>query len=77
MTQAPTSREELDEEQFMAAFAELSAAVSEFEEASHAGDALRLAAARPRLERAACSLVGDAHYLRCVLEARCKANSGS
>lgn len=70
-----TAQREVNEEQFMAAFAELTAAVAEFEEASHVGDALRLAAARPRLEAAARSLVGDAHYLCSLLEHRHKAKS--
>jgi hypothetical protein len=64
MSQAPILPEDDDEKQLEAAFAELTAAIGEFEEAVHAGNAALLAQARPRLEAAAHNITADAEFLR-------------
>ncbi len=70
MRQDAEIREELNEEEVMAAFAELSAATAHFEEASLVGDAVRLAITRIRLEKAVRCVMGDSDFLRCVFEQR-------
>ena len=70
MKQEVGAREELNEEEVMAAFAELSAATAQFEEASHTGDAVRLAVTRIRLEKAVRCVMGESDFLRCVFEQR-------
>ncbi len=70
MRQNAETREELNEEELMTAFAELSAATAQFEEASHVGDAERLAVTRIRLEKAVRCVMGDSDFLRYVFEQR-------
>ncbi len=70
MRQEAETPEELNEKELMAAFAELSAATAQFEEASLVGDAVRLAVTRIRLEKAVRCVMGESDFLRCVFEQR-------